>query len=146
MLEVLSSQNNRRVVLRIKNLDAATDRGIRQGFFRLGARLKAELQKEVLVKNKTGRVYRRGRRRHRSSGAGQTPANLTGNYRKNIGFQIRGATQMQFGIHDGAPYAVFLEEGTSKMEARPGLGNAVKAVSRDARSLLESSLRTELLR
>lgn len=140
---------NRKVFLQIDQLEERTNRGIRQGFFRLGARLKQEMNKEVLKKNKQGRVYlskdRAGRRRrHRASAPGQTPANRTGNYRRNIGYQLRGASELEFGVREGAPYAEFLEEGTRRMSPRPGVGNTVKATEREARTFFEGSLDTEL--
>lgn len=149
MLSLGEGSSNNRVFLQIDDLNNRTERGIRQGFFRLGARLKQELNNKVLEKNKRGRTYIRKdragrRRRHVASDAGQSPANRTGNYRRNIGFQIRGSQQLEFGIRDGAEYAVFLENGTNKMKARPGLGNAVKSTARDARGFFDSSIRMEL--
>ena len=142
-------RDNRKVFLQIDDLNERTDRGIRQGFFRLGARLKQKLNEDVLKKNKRGRIYTRKdragrRRRHQASSPGQTPANRTGNYRRNIGFQIRGSRQLEFGIREGAPYAVFLEDGTGRMKPRPGVGNAVRATTRDARGFFDSSLEAEL--
>lgn len=150
MLKFTPDPGNDRVFFQLSKADDKTKRGIRQGFFRLGARLKLEMNRAVLAKNKSGRVYirtdRSGRRRlHRASAPGQTPANRTGNYRRNIGFQIRGSKQLEFGVRNGAKYAVFLEKGTSRMKPRPGVGNAVKATTRDARNFFESSLQTELI-
>ncbi len=149
MLDLKSAPSNTQAFLQIDTLDNRTQRGIRQGFFRLGSRLKQELNKEVLKKNKRGRTYIRKdragrRRRHVASAPGQTPANRTGNYRRNVGFQLRGSQQLEFGIREGAPYATFLENGTKKMEPRPGMGNAVKSTTRDARTFFDSSLETEL--
>ena len=142
--------NNREVFLSLDNIDENTRRGIRQGFFRLGRLLQTNLRKEVMKKNKTGRIYTNGRtktgrqRRHRASGAGQTPANMSGNYRRNIGYQIRGSENMEFGIRDGAEYAHWLEDGTKKMAARPGVGNTVKDTEKDAQNFFDSALAIEL--
>lgn len=149
MLSFKEDSGNNRVFVQIDDLDNRTQRGIRQGFFRLGARFKQELNKQVLEKNKTGRTYIRRdragrRRRHVASAAGQTPANMTGNYRRNIGFQLRGAQQLEVGIREGAPYAKFLEEGTRRMAPRPGVGNTVKSTARDARTFFVGSLMKEL--
>ncbi len=149
MLSFKEGPSNNRVFVQIDDLDNRTQRGIRQGFFRLGARFKQELNKKVLEKNKRGRTYIRRdragrRRRHIASAAGQTPANMTGNYRRNIGFQIRGSQQLEVGIREGAPYAKWLEEGTKRMAPRPGIGNAVKSITRDARTFFNSSLDMEL--
>ncbi len=148
VLSFKEGPSNNRVFVQISDLDNRTQRGIRQGFFRLGARFKQELNKQVLEKNKTGRTYIRRdragrRRRHVASAAGQTPANMKGNYRRNIGFQLRGA-QLEVGIREGAPYAKFLEEGTKRMAPRPGVGNTVKSTARDARTFFVGSLMKEL--
>lgn len=149
MLEIMSGRQNVRVFKQIEDVEDRTRRGIRQGFFRLGNDLVRTLKQEALKKNKRGRTYtsrgRTGRRRrHVASAPGQTPANRTGNYRKNAGYQIRGSSQLEFGIRDGAPYGIFLEEGTKKMAPRPGLGNSVKANERNARMDFDSSLDREL--
>ena len=141
---------NREVFLSLENIEDNTRRGIRQGFFRLGRLMEKNLRAEVIKKNKTGRVYRNGRtrtgrkRNHRSSASGETPANMSGNYRKNIGYQIHGSDNMQFGIRDGAPYAEFLEEGTSNMDPRPGVGNTVRDTEKDAQNIFDSSIEMNL--
>lgn len=149
MLNFEEDTRNDRIFAQIDDLENRTRRGIRQGFFRLGSRLMQELNKQVLAKNKTGRTYIRKdragrRRRHKASARGETPANRTGNYRRNRGFQIRGSQQMEFGIREKVPYAKWLEEGTRRMAPRPGLLNTVRATTRDAQNFFDSSLDTEL--
>jgi len=149
VLSVISSQGNVSVFRQIDEIEERTKRGIRQGFFSLGNDLVRTLRKQVLEKNKRGRTYIRKdragrRRRHVASGPGQTPANRTGTYRKNAGYQLRGSEQLEFGIREGSPYAKFLEEGTKKMAPRPGLGNSVRANQRNARTDFESSIEREL--
>ncbi len=149
MLDIISGSQNARVFNQINEIEDRTRRGIRQGFFRLGNDLVRTLSQQALRKNKRGRTYIRRdrigrRRRHVASAPGQTPANSTGTYRKNAGYQLRGSQQLEFGIREGAPYAIFLEEGTKKMDPRPGLGNAVKANERNARTDFDSSLDREL--
>jgi len=106
-----------------------SERGIRQGFYHLGSRLYKSVRKDILSKTgKTGRTYliRRGGRRlrHRASAPGQFSANLTGELRRSTGFTVRGHKQMDFGF--GAKHGLFQEEGTSRMGARPNLGQTVK--------------------
>lgn len=149
-MKLEEANSNRDVFLSLENIDENTRRGIRQGFFRLGQLLHMNLRKEVIKKNKTGRIYHNGRtktgrrRRHRASSAGQTPANFSGNYRRHIGYQIKGSESMEFGIRDGADYAVFLEDGTKRMAARPGVGNTVKDTEKDAQRFFDSALESEL--
>ncbi len=144
---IIEGKNNRQVLLSLENIEENTRRGIRAGFFRLGSLMRANLRRELLNKNKTGRIYKNVRLRtggikrlHRASGRGQTPANLSGNYRKNVGFQIRGSQSMEFGVRDGAEYAEFLEDQLN----RPGVGNTVKATQKQAQNFFESSIQAEL--
>ena len=141
--------SNNATFLSLDNIEDNTRRGIRQGFFRLGRALEIELRKELLAKNKRGIVYKnirtrtgRVKRSHRSSARGQTPANLSGNYRKNVGYQIRASDSMEFGVRDGAPYAQFLEPKDKLF--RPGVGNTVKALEKEAQNIFDSSLRNNL--
>ena len=145
---IKEGSNNREIFLSLENIEENTRRGIRAGFFRLGPLLRDELRKEVIKKNKTGRIYPAGKtktgrqRRHRASAPGETPANRTGNYRRNIGYQLHGSERMEFGVRDGAPYAEILEN-KDKLD-RPGIGNAVKAKEKDAQRVFESSLENNL--
>lgn len=154
MFKFKADKKNPSVELQIENLAQRTKRGIRQGFFQLGSALKVDMNAEVLKKNKTGRVYivrtsrgRRGtgrRRRHRSSAPGQTPANLTGNYRRAIGYQIHGSDSLEFGIRDDVDYGDFLESGTSRMSPRPGVGNTVKKMQGQADEYFMGNIEKEL--
>ena len=146
MPRLIADKNNKQVFTQLNDLNDLTRRGIRRFWFALGKGLIKEFNTEVLRKPRSGRVYkvRRGKtvRRHTASRPGETPANLSGNYRKSVGYQIRGVMEMQFG--NRAEYAGFLENGTSKMAERPGLGNAVDSTEgealQDASNILEREL------
>jgi len=130
-------RQNDRVFGRIENLQRLTRRGLRQGMFRAGQTLRAEASRAILNDPKTGIVYIRRdragrRRRHQSSAAGETHANLTGALRRSLSFQLRGSSEIEFGygVSSGrsAPdYAGFVEFGTTKMRARPSLLNALNS-------------------
>ena len=107
---------------KIKNLDMATRAGIRQGLYNLGSNLKQTSSKEMLKRNKTGRVYRYKGRRHQASARGETAANRSGKLRKSIDFQVQGSEGLRFGA--SAPYAEFLEN-PSKLD-RPTLRDSMK--------------------
>lgn len=148
-VEIKADPRNRKVFVNISNIRNATSRGLRQGFFQFGNDLKRTASKQILKKPKGGRVYRikRGTRiiNHRASAPGESPANLTGKYRKSIGFQIRGASQMLFGAGSSTvPYAKWLERGTSRMKSRPGLGNAVKATEKSAINYFSNNIERNL--
>ena len=105
--------------------------------------LSAELNQQVLKRPKGGKVYVRrvrggNRRRHRASAAGETPANLTGEYRKSRGYQVSGWRQMRFGVRDRK--GRWLEEGTRNMKPRPGLRNTFDAKENQLQSIHEQAI------
>jgi hypothetical protein len=69
-----------------------------------------------------------------ASAPGETHANLSGRLRRSIGWKVSGTHEMEWGYgvvqkKDEAPYyAPYVEEGTTRMDARPSLGNAVRVV------------------
>lgn len=130
----------------IVNLGKNTKAGARAAFFEIGKDLIDTFNKQVLAKDKRGRLYIRKdaagrRRRHIASAPGQSPANRSGFYRKSVSY-LNQTTQLIFG--DSAPYAGHLEVGTLFIKARPGLGNAVAAndrnIQRDFRDGIISNL------
>lgn len=147
MITLKLDNASRAAVLSIIDQDVNVQRGIRQGFFKAGDLMKKTLRNDIIRGSKTGRVYRirRGKRikNHQASAAGETAANLSGVYQKSIGYKIKGASQMEFG--SSADYAEYLEKGTSRMAARPGLGNTLDATSGDIVSILESEIRKAIL-
>lgn len=134
---------------KIKAIDRDFVRGVRQAWFKTGRILLTQVQKDILHKPKSGRVYRlrKGKRlvTHTASAPGETPANFTGVYRKSMGFQIQGWRRMEFGSRSGsAPYAKYLETGTSRMKARPGIGNALSSQENRVRSEIDNAIRGAL--
>ncbi len=131
-----------------QNIGINTRRGIEKAWWRSGKDIQGEFNRQVLDKgSKTGRIYIRrdkaGRRRkHQASAPGQTPANRTGRYRKDFGFVVRGWHELTVG--NAAPYAGYLEEGTSRMRKRPGLGNSIAATERDVMRNLYGDLIDEM--
>lgn len=123
-----------------ENIAAKTRFGIEKALWHSGKDIQGEFNRQVLAKNKTGRLYIRrtrggAKRKHRASAPGETPANRTGAYRKAFSFNVDGAHQLKVGIaavdngSDGK-YPLYLEVGTSRMKPRPGLRNAVSASER----------------
>lgn len=133
-LDLIDAEGNRRSIESAVNIAANTRRGIEKAWWRTGKDLIKEFNTQVLAKNKTGRLYirktRAGRRlKHIASAPGETPANITGNYRRAIGFRVRSFKELIFG--NSAEYAGHLEKGTSRMKKRPGLSNTVSASERN---------------
>lgn len=141
MSQTITVQSNRsanaRVFRELGEVVLRTNRAIRMMWFDLGDELLNRAQTEILKGRKTGRVYLiRGRsaggatrvRRHRSSAPGETHANLSGELRRAVSWKVHGNGDMSFGygLTRSSPlYDVFVEFGTSRMGARPSLGNAV---------------------
>ena len=110
---------------------------LNQAGFNLVKTAKDGMQRET----KKGRVYkRRGRRSRRASAAGQYPGIVTGQTIQSVFFEIRGGSQMEFGIKDRTDgpkdLPKMLEEGTSKMKPRPTLGLSHKAREKDTLNYL----------
>lgn len=108
-----------------------TQRAIELAFYHIGKAHMAELSRQMLAKDKKGRVYIRRdtagrRRRHRASAPGQTAANWTGNMRRGRSFEVKAGLEMEFGVK-GVRYAAYLERGTARVQPRPSVGNTVKA-------------------
>ena len=110
---------------------------LNQGGFNLVKTAKDGMQRET----KKGRVYkRRGRRAKRASAAGQYPGIVSGKTIQSVFFEIRGSSQMEFGIRDrkDGPKDLpkWLEEGTSKMKPRPTLALTHAAREKDTLNYL----------
>ena len=138
-IQVINPSGNERVFAKLEDAVPAGNRASRQAWFVLGKDLKAEANRAILAKNKTGRVYiirsAGGRRRHRASAPGQSHANLTGELRRSLSWRVFGHDSMDFGYgaRGGAPrYAKFVELGTTRMDPRPTLQNALDASARNA--------------
>ena len=136
-----------------ENIGARTRFGIEKALWRSGKDIKKEFSKQVLAKNKTGRLYIRknaagSRRRHIASAPGETPANRTGFYRKSFGFTVAAYDNLIIG--NTAPYAGWLEKGTknksggTRMAARPGLLNSINASQRDILRNLSKGIESAL--
>ena len=147
--EVKLASSDRSDLLKLTDAELKINRSLRQAWFAAGDDLKAEADRAVLANDKKGRLYiiKRGgrRRKHRASAPGQSHANLSGALRRSIGWKVRGR-DLEFGYgvtRVKVPYASFLEDGTSRMQPRPTLANAVKAMTRNIEQHLEGAAMAE---
>jgi HK97 gp10 family phage protein len=137
---ILGDPKNREVLLSIETATEAQRQGIRRGFFKLGKELRAEARREITKGLKTG-VRRRVRGRtgrmrwHTASAAGESHANVTFKLRESIGWKAQQFETYYFGygvaLRGATPaprYAAYVEDGTSKMSARPSLQNAMDVI------------------
>lgn len=143
----LRMKGHNEMVLNVRNLDKATRRGVRQGFYKLGKSLKATANKNILEKPKSGRTYiiRRGptgrRFRHIASSRGESFANVSGAARRTLGFDVRGANHLEFGFRKNSQteYTKLLED-TNKLN-RPTLKIAIKQNQRNSVKLFEREIK-----
>ena len=143
----------------IENEAENVRQAIRQTFFQMGREIKKKAIKAINdKKGKTGRVYmvrttvksghNKGklgrRRRHRASAPGETHANLSGDLRDSLGWQVHGTDSMEIGygvtkwVGKASDYAGRIEfgdaygplgRGVGRIEARPSIRNAIDGAS-----------------
>jgi hypothetical protein len=146
---------DRRNSAEFKKLDAVrfrTRKAIRESWFRLGIDLSKEANEEIKRKPKSGRTYiirtaGGRRRRHVASAPGETHANLSGRLRRSVSWKVHGSERMEFGYGfsttaaNAAPeYDIHVEDGTSRMAARPSIANAVKKIKSTTTSHFEKAM------
>lgn len=133
---------NKKFFDQINKIGRSTDEGIRKAFFTVGTLLRKEARRSIIQGPKTGRLYRIKGRRHRASAPGEPPANFTGTLQKSVGFKTHGKRELEFGAR--APYAAFLELGTSKMQKRPYLIRSINNLSKNITVTLEDKIEKEI--
>ena len=119
------------------------ERNLRMAILSAANDIKKTMTDSILSGNKTGKTYRRGGVTHVASAAGEPPASDTGRLVSSIGvFPDLSGLSIDIGVkRPMVNYALFLEFGTSKMDARPfiapaGLKNRAKALNKMERALL----------
>jgi len=130
-----------RFEIAITSLSSNTQRGIRNGWRKIGQELKEELIAETR-KPKTGKLYRIKGKSHRASAPGETAARITGRYGRSASY-IPRQDELEFGV--SSPYGGYLEYGTKHMEPRPGLQNAIKAKQNTMPQTMEAEIMRVLL-
>jgi HK97 gp10 family phage protein len=109
-------------ISRIPNVVGA-DAGITQGFKKGGILATRDLKRSLTTGSRSGRVYVIGGKKHTASAAGEMPAKVSGELARSVGYEV-GNKQLIIG--EAAPHAGYLEDGTSKMEARKHLKPVVE--------------------
>ena len=134
-ISIIERGQTGRVLVNIGKIKNLFNEGIRNAFFDQGDRNVKYARKEILKRNKTGRLYKIGNKLHRASAPGEFPANLSGKLRRGIDYTVRGHNQMEFG--DRAKHGVYLEMGTktalgvTKMELREHIIRTVQERGED---------------
>ena len=153
-IEILEGKNNFRIYHKLEGIERLTKRATRKGMFNWGRDLYAVARKDIISKEKHGRIYRTrtgvgGKKltrvkRRRSSAPGETHANFTGALRNSLGYTVQAADTLTFGYgadgKDVPDYAEFVEIGTFKMAARPTLQNTIEKTSGNAETYFQEEL------
>lgn len=130
MIKIITDHNNRSLSVAHAGLSNAISKGIRSGSYQSGKEMVNWLRSDM-SQPKTGRAYwinlgRGGRklkrsRLHIASSPSETPAVITGNFRKSIDFLVRGSKYLEFGSGSkglAQTYAEKLENGSGNVAAR----------------------------
>lgn len=104
-----------------------------------GSRSQIRIRSEMR-KSRGGRVYRRGGKRHVASTPGNFPAVDSGRLAGSIGYD---AATRQVRIGAGVEYAGFVNDGTSRMAARPFLEPGVDKTYEDWPTFMSDFLKIE---
>ena len=153
MIKVKAGTINEKTMKFLYQLPVELTKAIRQGFYTSGKQLVADLNKDMKAP-KSGRAYKVYRgvsgklkkpKIHVASAPSETPAIITGKFRKSVDFAVRGNRTLEFGANQSAPeYAEFLEKGTSKMEAREPFKRTVIKLKDKIKSNIDIQLKKAL--
>jgi hypothetical protein len=154
MIKVTSGNENQKTLKFLYEMPAELTKAIRQAFYISGKQLVENLNRDMKMP-KSGKSYKTYRgigggklqkpRIHRASAQNETPAIITGKFRKSVDFAVRGNRTLEFGANESAPeYAIFLEKGTSKMEAREPFKRTVIKLQDKIKSNIDIRLKNVL--
>lgn len=139
MIKIRDSAHNRKVEIKIEELNKRSKRGLELGAYQVGKNLVRVSRRKIIDPPKTGRFYLveiRGQLvRHRASAAGEPPANMTGDLQASLKYLIgSGNKLLEFSAGNGRremDYAKTLEEGQRRVERRPYMITTIRETRKD---------------
>lgn len=155
MFRIIKDPENEKVMMANAALPNHITKGIRMGAYISGKQLVENLRKDMKLK-KSGRTYKvyvgvsgalKKARLHTASAPSETPAVISGKFRKSIDFLVRGNRTLEFGSGNegiAKEYAKVLELGSSKMAARKPLGRTVKKLEKQVKSNIEIEINKQI--
>ena len=129
-MKVTVNAKSRKTLIEIGKSSKKIEKGIRNAFYEIGKENQRYLQRRILAKDKTGKIYPYKGGSHRASAPGEFPANRSGNLRKSVGYVLQGSSSLEFGVE--AEYGKYLEEGTKHIKPRKLVGETAREKQRDA--------------
>ncbi len=112
-----------RVLVGVERLTEMHQKSIESALYVTGKIVGNRVAQLITQGPKTGRVYRIRGRDHQASAPKEPPANVTGRLVKSFNYNVHGPYEMELG--ESAPYAGFLEDGTSRIKPRPHVIRAI---------------------
>jgi len=155
MFKLIEDPDNKRVLMANAKLPKHITKGIRMGAYISGKQLVADL-KQDMSQNKSGKTYKiyvgvggplKKPRLHTASSPRETPAIITGTFRKSIDFKVRGNKTLEFGSGNegiAKEYAGVLELGSSNMAARKPLGRTVKKLQNQVKTNITKEINKQI--
>lgn len=142
MVRIKPKAGTNRIIIGVKRSLRKFRRGVRHALFEIGRESVQHTRGLILDKNKNGRIYNIKGIRHQASAAGESPANFSGTLQKSVKYNVRGASEVEFG--DKVDYGLYLEEGTTKIAARPHLAKTVADRHQNVRRSMEIHVDREI--
>ena len=152
---LIADPDNHKSIDAFRDLPNHISKGIRMGAYISGKELVASLKADM-KRPKSGRSYRiyqgvggalKRPRLHKASSASETPAVITGKFRKSIDFKVLGNSTLEFGSGSeglAKDYARVLEFGSSKMAARKPLGRTVEKLQSKVKSNITKEINKQM--
>lgn len=122
---------------------AAIYRAIARGVTKGALLIQKSARTKIMNGPKSGKEYKRGRKVHRASKAGEAPANDLGNLARSIATVAASASERSTAqVVAGAEYAPWLENGTldGKIAPRPFLTPSAEENAKAIGEMLESEI------
>lgn len=134
MISIRINTKSKKVIAELKQHNRYFKKGIIDALHEIGNDVVLETRRLITTGNKTGRIYVFRSKFHQASAPGEAPANRTGRLKDSVDYLVHSQYKMEVG--ESAPYAKYLEDGTTKMEPRPHLITAVRNKQIDALNAL----------
>lgn len=129
MISIRPKRDTNRILIDIPKQLQKNRYALEKSLYDIGSEVVKETARLIRKGKRTGRIYKFKKRNLRASAPGEPPRNRSGRLARSGDFKVRNWEEMVVGQE--ADYAVFLANGTRKMEPRPSMVVAINNKSRD---------------